>query len=99
MIHRIFRGTDGVQVIYWYHRQFIETSKRRYLQNETFSRKCHKELAEFFMGIWAGELHFLVEVNQYNSNMQVIIFIHLNLCLATASHKFKWTKLIISVLK
>ena len=49
------RGADGAQVIYWYHRQFIETAQNRYLNDEAFKKKCHKDLAEYFMGKWASE--------------------------------------------
>ena len=47
------RGADGVQVIFWYHRQFVEAAEARYCQGET-SQKLHTALADFFGGTWAN---------------------------------------------
>ena len=49
------RGADNVQVIYWYHRQFIETATERYLHDDAFSKQCHLHIAHYFMSTWAGE--------------------------------------------
>ena len=43
-----------MQVIYWYHRQFIETATDRYLHDDAFCKKCHLDIAHYFMGTWAG---------------------------------------------
>ncbi|XP_019645210.1 PREDICTED: NACHT domain- and WD repeat-containing protein 1-like [Branchiostoma belcheri] len=48
------RGADGASVIFWYHRQFIETAKQRFLSSEDQSRKLHSNLADYFLGSWAG---------------------------------------------
>ena len=50
----VVRGADNVQVIYWYHRQFIETATDRYLHDDAFCKKCHLDIAHYFMGTWAG---------------------------------------------
>ena len=49
------RGVDGTQVIYWYHRQFIESAQARYLNSKDSKFRYHLALAEFFLGIWAGK--------------------------------------------
>ncbi|XP_066274641.1 NACHT domain- and WD repeat-containing protein 1-like isoform X1 [Branchiostoma lanceolatum] len=48
------RGADGASVIFWYHRQFIETAKQRFLSSEEQCRKLHSNLADYFLGSWAG---------------------------------------------
>ena len=50
------RGADGVQVIFWYHRQFVEAAEARYCQGET-SQKLHAALADYFGGSWANGEH------------------------------------------
>ena len=52
-----------MQVIYWYHRQFIETATDRYLHDDAFCKKCHLDIAHYFMGTWAGA--------QFASNAQI----------------------------
>lgn len=46
------RGSDGARVSFWYHRQFIEVSRERYLE-EHDSVKVHVNIAEYFQGIWS----------------------------------------------
>ena len=46
------RGSDGARVSFWYHRQFIEVSHERYLQNQE-SVKFHSNMAEYFQGTWS----------------------------------------------
>ncbi|XP_060076014.1 NACHT domain- and WD repeat-containing protein 1-like [Ylistrum balloti] len=46
------RGADGIRVLYWYHRQFIEAAKARYCKPNV-SVKINKGLADFFDGRWA----------------------------------------------
>ncbi|KAK3736404.1 hypothetical protein QZH41_017906 [Actinostola sp. cb2023] len=48
----IDRGADGTRVIYWYHRQFIEVAKERYLTGGQ-ATKIHANLSEYFLGTWA----------------------------------------------
>ncbi|ELT99708.1 hypothetical protein CAPTEDRAFT_120102, partial [Capitella teleta] len=48
------READGINVIFWYHRQFIEASKERYFRNVNFVSEVHDELAEYFLGTWGG---------------------------------------------
>ncbi|CAF4551274.1 unnamed protein product [Rotaria sp. Silwood1] len=48
------READGVSVVCWYHRQFAEVSHERYLANSDTRRKYHSQMADFFLGIWAG---------------------------------------------
>ena len=50
-----FRGADNVQVMYWYHRQFIEAATERYLTDDKLKTKYHTDIAHYFMGTWAGE--------------------------------------------
>eukprot|EP00106_Octopus_bimaculoides_P010882 XP_014778324.1 PREDICTED: NACHT and WD repeat domain-containing protein 2-like [Octopus bimaculoides] len=48
------READGVNVIGWYHRQFIDAAKERYLKNLNFVSEIHSNLAEYFIGTWGG---------------------------------------------
>ena len=45
-------------MIYWYHRQFIETARERYLTGNDVTdeqkRVIHRNIAEYFMGTWQG---------------------------------------------
>ena len=50
----VSRGADAILVNTWYHRQFIETAKERYLKPEV-AKVLHRTLAEYFLGIWSGE--------------------------------------------
>ena len=52
------RGADGVQVIYWYHRQFVEAAETRYCQGE-ITQKLHTALADYFGGTWANGNDFV----------------------------------------
>ncbi|XP_052105636.1 NACHT domain- and WD repeat-containing protein 1-like isoform X2 [Mytilus californianus] len=47
------RGADGVRVIYWYHRQFIEAAQDRYCTKGKQSL-LHSALADFFAGTWSN---------------------------------------------
>ena len=49
----IDRGADGARVIYWYHRQFIEVARERYLGPEE-SIGIHSNMSEYFLGKWSG---------------------------------------------
>ena len=49
------RGLDGTRVIFWYHRQFLETAQARYLADEEYVRRSHEFIADYFMGKWAGQ--------------------------------------------
>ena len=48
------READGVTVIDWYHRQFIEAARERYFRNLNFLSEIHSQLSEYFLGIWGG---------------------------------------------
>ncbi|CAH1788936.1 unnamed protein product [Owenia fusiformis] len=48
------RDADNVNVINWYHRQFIEAAKERYFRNLNYVAEIHSNIAEFFKGTWAG---------------------------------------------
>ena len=50
----IDRGADGTRVIYWYHRQFIEVARQRYLQSEE-AAVIHSNMSEYFLGTWSGK--------------------------------------------
>ena len=49
----VSRGADGVLVNNWYHRQFIETARERYLKPE-IATKIHETMADYFLGKWSG---------------------------------------------
>lgn len=48
------READGVNVVGWYHRQFIEAARERYFRNLNFASTIHANLSEYFLGIWGG---------------------------------------------
>ena len=45
---------EGMTVYYWYHRQFVEVSKQRYLTDSVLKKKIHVHLADYFLGTWSG---------------------------------------------
>lgn len=47
------RGSDGARVSFWYHRQFIEVSRERYLQEQD-AVNIHSSMAEYFLGTWSA---------------------------------------------
>lgn len=48
------READGVTVLAWYHRQFKEVVKSRYLGDRNYRISIHSTLADFFLGRWGG---------------------------------------------
>ncbi|XP_060071031.1 NACHT domain- and WD repeat-containing protein 1-like [Ylistrum balloti] len=48
------RGSDGISVMNWYHRQFKETADNRYCGLQEVEQ-VHTGLADFFNGKWANE--------------------------------------------
>lgn len=46
------REAGGSTVVYWYHRQFIETATERYLLDEKFCNYIHVMLVDYFSGKW-----------------------------------------------
>ncbi|CAF0730783.1 unnamed protein product [Brachionus calyciflorus] len=48
------READGVSVVFWYHRQFIQVSTKRFLSNQKFKAYVHSQIADYFMGVWAN---------------------------------------------
>lgn len=49
----IERGADGTRVVFWYHRQFIEAARERYLESDQ-ATKIHAIMSEYFLGRWSG---------------------------------------------
>lgn len=48
-------SSGGVDVIYWYHGQFIAVARRRYLSvTEDHRRSMHGTLAHYYLGSWAA---------------------------------------------
>ena len=45
---------DGVIVINWYHRQFIQAAKDRYFKTTDDFKYFHRMMSEFFLGMWGG---------------------------------------------
>jgi hypothetical protein len=48
------RQADDINVIDWYHRQFIEASKERYFRNLNFASEIHSMISEFYRGTYSG---------------------------------------------
>ena len=58
-MYLVERGTDNTLTYGWYHRQFWETARERYLNvspssTEQFASKAHEALADYFEGKWSG---------------------------------------------
>ena len=49
----IKRGADGTQVVFWYHRQFIEAARERYLTKDQ-ANKTHANMSDYFLGKWSS---------------------------------------------
>ena len=49
----IERGADGTQVVFWYHRQFIEAARERYL-TDSQAKKIHANMSDYFLGKWSS---------------------------------------------
>ena len=48
------REANGTVVIYWYHAQFIEVVRERYLSDEPQGHYTHSLVAHYFLGTWSG---------------------------------------------
>ncbi|XP_033746932.1 NACHT domain- and WD repeat-containing protein 1-like [Pecten maximus] len=48
------RGSDGISVLNWYHRQFKEAASEKYCTLQV-ANQIHRGLADFFNGKWAEE--------------------------------------------
>lgn len=48
------RSADDSIVMSWYHRQFIEAAKNKYLADANFKKHIHQHLVEYFRGTWGG---------------------------------------------
>ena len=46
---------DGKTVFAWYHRQFVESARAIYLEDEKKTLSIHQVLSEYFEGIWSGK--------------------------------------------
>lgn len=56
------RGSDGVTVYTWFHRQFSETAVERYLDSSdgtNMSNIAHTAIADYFDGKWANGKHYV----------------------------------------
>ena len=50
----VVREASDVEVLCWYHRQFRDVARERYLRNEETIFIIHANMAEYFMGVWGG---------------------------------------------
>ena len=50
----VSRGADGVRVNTWYHRQFVETARERYLSCAEHVAKISKSIGEYFLDTWSA---------------------------------------------
>ncbi|KAK3752389.1 hypothetical protein QZH41_008593 [Actinostola sp. cb2023] len=46
----VYRGAEGARVTNWYHRQFMEAAKARYLSDDLQRIKLHSHIADYFTG-------------------------------------------------
>ena len=49
------READGISVVFWFHRQFVQGSLERYLYDPNFKIHIHNQIADYFIGCWAGK--------------------------------------------
>ena len=50
----VVREAGDVEVLCWYHRQFRDVARERYLRNDDAVFHIHSNMAEYFMGTWGG---------------------------------------------
>lgn len=50
----VMREAGDTEVLCWYHRQFRQVARERYLRNEETIEMIHANMAEYFMGVWGG---------------------------------------------
>ena len=78
------READGLTVINWYHRQFEEAVKKKYLNNVNIVKSYHSTLSDYFLGIWADQPKpfrytdeqrkmFSLEVNEMESSAERLV--------------------------
>lgn len=63
------READGVSIINWYHRQFIEAARERYFRNLNFVEQMHACISEYFMGTWGGGIPKPFEYSEHQRRM------------------------------
>lgn len=63
------REANGVSVVNWYHRQFIEAARERYFRNLNFVAQMHAQIAEYFMGVWGGGIPKPFEYSEHQRRM------------------------------
>ena len=69
----IERGADDSRVIYWYHRQFMEVARERYLKPETVD-SIHLSMSEYFLGKWSdGAKKSFVDKNGREGSMDRLV--------------------------
>ena len=64
----ITKDCDGTSVFFWYHRQFVEATKKRYLNTESDRRTIHALLADYFNGVWYSKSKPFNGINLSNKN-------------------------------
>ncbi|WAR13694.1 NWD2-like protein [Mya arenaria] len=48
------KEVDEVRSFFWYHRQFFETAKKRYLSDKVYKQEIHSLMADYYLGKWYG---------------------------------------------
>jgi hypothetical protein len=66
------RGTDGIRVMFWYHRQFIEAAQDRYLSGFKTTGRLHSSLADFFSGIWANGKYYIFGLRTIHNTLECV---------------------------
>ncbi|KAJ8320337.1 hypothetical protein KUTeg_001924 [Tegillarca granosa] len=46
------KEVDETRVFFWYHRQFFEAARNRYLSDKQFCTSIHSMIADYFLGKW-----------------------------------------------
>ena len=48
------KEVDEVRSFFWYHRQFYEVCKKRYLSDKNLQVQFHSDMADYYLGKWYG---------------------------------------------
>ncbi|XP_045168880.2 NACHT and WD repeat domain-containing protein 2-like isoform X2 [Mercenaria mercenaria] len=70
------RGSDGVTVLTWFHRQFSETAKERYLNTSADSdmnHNAHSAIADYFDSKWVGGKEYISKGSKSKASVKPVV--------------------------
>ena len=66
---QVERGADGVRVIFWYHRQFMEVARSLYCTRET-EEEMETNIADYFLSKWSNGKFMCVLGSSHTKRMR-----------------------------